>query len=96
MRWLLFLSRLSFSCGISFILSLSLRINDWAKDNDIAGTIIIIGYFMGLIIVPLTDLCYLIIFISKKKLKEYVPLWLVAANILFLLILVYYIYKMND
>ena len=96
MRWLLFLSRLSFICGISFILSLSLRINDWTKDNDIAGTIIIIGYFMGLIIVPLTDLCYLMVFVSKKKLKEYVPPWLVVVNILFLLILVYYIFKMND
>jgi hypothetical protein len=51
---------------------------------------------MGLIIVPLTNLCYLMVSISKKKLKEYVPLWLVTSNILFLLILVYYIFKMND
>ena len=96
MRWLLFLSRLAFICGIFFILSLSLRISDWAKDEDITSTIIIIGYFMGMIIVPVTNLCYGLVFLMKKKLKKYVPGWLVIANFLFLLLLLYYIFYLND
>jgi hypothetical protein len=93
MRWLLFLSRLSFICGICFVLSLSLLIKDWAKDQDIAGTIIIIGFVLGMIIVPVTLLCYLGVLISGKKLP--VPLWLLISNILFLFILLFYIIFIN-
>jgi hypothetical protein len=96
MRWLLFLSRLAFICGFSFLLSLSLQMKDWLKDVSLVSTIIIIGYFMGMIVVPVTNLCYLLVFIIKKKLKVYVPLWLVIANILFLFVLLYYIIYMND
>jgi hypothetical protein len=96
MRWLLFLSRLAFICGIFFILAISLLIYRWTKDEDIAGTIITIGIYMGLIIVPVTNLCYLAIFIIKQKLKVYVPLWLVIANVLFLFLLIYYIFYLND
>jgi hypothetical protein len=93
MRWLLFLSRLAFICGICFVLSLSLLIEDWAKDEDITGTLITIGFVMGLIIVPVTLLCYLGVIIFKKKLP--VPLWLVVSNILFLFVLLFYIIFIN-
>ncbi len=96
MRWLLFLSRLAFICGISFVLSISLLISDWAKDDDITSTIIIIGYFMGIIVVPVTNLCYLVVLFSRKKLTKYVPRWLAIANFIFLLLLLYYIFYMND
>jgi hypothetical protein len=93
MRWLLFLSRLAFICGICFVLSLSLLIEDWAKDEDITGTLITIGFVMGLIVVPVTLLCYLGLIIFKKKLA--VPLWLVVSNILFLFVLLFYIIFIN-
>jgi hypothetical protein len=93
MRWLLFLSRLSFICGVCFVLSLSLLIKDWAKDQDIAATFITIGYFMGMIVVPGTLLCYLGVVIVRKQLP--VPLWLVISNILFLFILLFYIIFIN-
>ena len=96
MRWLLFLSRLSFICGFFFLLSISLRIRNWTHDEEITSTIIIIGYFMGLIIVPVTNLCYLIVWIVKRKLKSIVPWWLVVMNVLFLLALVYYIFFQHD
>ena len=96
MRWLLFLSRLSFICGFFFLLSISLRFRNWTHDEEITSTIIIIGYFMGLIVVPVTNLCYLIVWIVKRKLKGIVPWWLVIMNILFLLALVYYIFFQND
>lgn len=96
MRWLLFLSRLAFICGIFFLLSISLLIKDWAHDEAISSTIIIIGYFIGLLIVPVTNFCYLAVLVIKKKLTIYVPGWLVTANVFFLLILILYIFYFND
>jgi hypothetical protein len=95
MRWLLFLSRLAFICGLFFILAISLFVYKWTKDEDIAGTIITIGVFMGLVIVPVTNLCYLAVFIIRQKMKVYVPMWLVIANVLFLLLNVVYIFYLN-
>ncbi len=96
MRWLLFLSRLAFICGLFFLLSISLLIRNWAHDEAISSTIIIIGYFIGLMVVPAVNLCYLAVLIIKRKLGKYVPLWLVTANVFFLLILIFYIFYFND
>ncbi len=96
MRWLLFLSRLAFITGIFFLLSVSLLIRDWAQDDAITSTVITIGYVMGLLLVPLVNLCYLIVLFVKRRLTIYVPMWLVIANILFLFILVSYIFFLND
>ena len=87
MRWLLFLSRLSFICGIAFLLALSLLVKDWVKDESIVSTIITIGFFMGMIIVPLTLLSYLVVWISGKGLAKVVPRWLIITNIFILFIL---------
>ncbi len=96
MRWLLFLSRLAFICGIFFLLSVSLLIRDWTKDDAITSTIIIIGEVMGLVIVPIVNLCYLVVLFVKRRISVYVPLWLVVANLLFLFILIFYIFYLND
>lgn len=90
MRWLLFLSRVAFICGIFFLLSASLLIRDWAKDQDIVSTIIIIGQVMGVIIVPFVCLSYLVVLFWKRSLRGIVPFWLVTANVFFLLILFLY------
>lgn len=96
MRRLLFLSRLAFICGIFFLLSASLLIWDWTNEDAIISTVIIIGYIMGLVLVPFVNLCYLIVLFTKKKLSVYIPLWLVIANMLFLFILLAYIFYLND
>jgi len=96
MKWLLFLSRLAFICGLFFLLSISLLIRNWTKDEAISSTIIIIGYFIGLIVVPAVNLCYLAVLIIKRKLSAYVPAWLVTATIFFFLILIVYIFYFND
>ncbi|MDP4263884.1 MAG: hypothetical protein Q8941_15260 [Bacteroidota bacterium] len=93
MRWLLFLSRLSFICGISFLLSLSLLIKNWTHDEAITSTIIVIGHVIGMVVVPVTLLCYLGVVIARKKLT--IPLWLVVSNILFLFVLLFYIIFSN-
>ena len=96
MRWLLFLSRLAFICGVCFLLSVSLLMQEWISDENLKSTIITIGYFMGMIILPLVNLCYLGVFIVKRKLREFVPLWLVIINVLFLLSLIFFIFYLND
>ena len=95
MRWLLFLSRLSFICGLFFLLTLSLLMKDWIADESLVSTIITIGFFMGMIIVPVTLLCYLVLWIARKKPATIVPKWLIIGNMLFLLILLGYIYYIN-
>lgn len=96
MRWLLFLSRLAFICGVFFLLSISLLIRDWTRSETISSSVIILGYFIGLIIVPVVNLCYIFVFLIKRKLAVYVPAWLVTANVFFLIILILYIFYFND
>lgn len=96
MRWLLFLSRLAFICGVSFLLSLSLLVKDWLKDESLVSTIITIGFFMGMIIVPATLLCYLLVWMSGKGLAKSVPRWLILANIFFLFVFIGYIIYNNS
>jgi hypothetical protein len=93
MRWLLFLSRLAFICGVCFLLSLSLLIWSWTKDEAISSTVIIIGFVIGLLVVPATLICYIVILVKKKVLP--VPLWLVISNIVFMFILMLYIIFIN-
>ena len=95
MRWLLFLSRLAFICGICFLLSISLLIKKWISDEAMISTIITIGVFMGMLVVPLALIGYLLVLIRKKALLVYVPLWLVISNILFLIALLVYIILIN-
>ncbi|MGQ0740544.1 MAG: hypothetical protein ACT4OJ_15955 [Bacteroidota bacterium] len=95
MRWLLFLSRLAFICGLFFLLSLSLLKWDWIKDESLVSTIITIGFFMGMIIVPVTLLCYLVLWLARKKPASIVPPWLIAGNIIMMLCLLGYIFYAN-
>lgn len=95
MRWLLFLSRLAFICGVCFLLSLGFAMLQRENTEVVSSTIIIIGYAMGMIVVPVTVLCYLFVIFSRKKLRQIVPVWLSVANFLFLLVLLYYIFYLN-
>lgn len=95
MRWLLFLSKLAFICGFFFLLSLSLLMKDWLHDYSLVSTIIITGFFIGMIVVPFTLICYLVTWIAGKKPASIVPRWLIIANILFLFVYAWYIYYNN-
>ena len=59
----------------------------------ISSSIIIIGFVMGILVVPFTLICYLVVLIKKQKLT--VPIWLVISNIIFLFILMLYIIFIN-
>lgn len=93
MRWLLFLSRIAFICNIFFLLSVSLQFYDWSDNHNITSTIIIIGYFMAILFNPLANICYLLLLISRKRILHSLPLWLIIANVIFLVLqLIYIIY----
>lgn len=96
MRWLLFLSRLAFISGICILVWLILAMVETENSELFSSTVIIIGYALGAIILPLTNICYLVVVLRGKKLRPTVPLWLIIANIFFLLLLIYYIFYLND
>ena len=95
MRWLLFLSRLALICGLFFLLTLLQLMSGWIKDGNLESTIITIGFFMGMVIVPITLLCYMVLWLAGKKPASIVPRWLIIANIFVLLILLGYIFYIN-
>ena len=68
---------------------------EWTKDQDIAATIITIGTFMGMILVPVTLIGYLIAVVRRKKLNEIVPTWLIAANIVWMFVYLFYLIYVN-
>src|SRR5947208_9779617 len=95
MRWLLFLSRVAFICNICFLLALSIRISNWVQNQDMSNLIVLVGYVLVVIFNPLVNLCYLILFVARKKYWQVIPHWLITANILFLVIQLLYIVYLN-
>jgi hypothetical protein len=96
MRWLLFLSRLAFICGVCFLISLVFLMMNRDNVEPFSQTIIMIGYAFGLVVVPVTIICYAGVLVSGKKLTSIVPRWLVLMNVLFLFVLLFYIFYLND
>lgn len=95
MRWLLFLSRLAFICGICILLSISILIWKWTNEQAIESTIITIGFFIGIIVLPLTLLSYLVVIIMRRNLVSIVPLWLIITNIIWFILYLFYIISTN-
>ena len=93
MRWLLFLSRLAFICGLCFLASLAFLMRQKGNTEVVSSTIITIGFVMGLLVVPATLIAYLVVLLRKKQIP--VPMWLVIANVIFLFILMLYIIFIN-
>lgn len=96
MRWLLFLSRVAFICNIFFLLAVTLRIGNWVHNADIVALILLIGYLLVLLFNPLVNIFYLILFLFRKKFWTVVPSWLITANLLFLVMELFYILYLND
>lgn len=96
MRWLLFLSRVAFICNIFFLLAFSLKVSNWVHNQDVESTIVITGYFLAALFNPLVNLCYLVLFLIRKKFWQTVPSWLITANLLFLIMQTFYVLYLND
>ncbi len=91
-----FISRLAFICNIFFLLAALLQIINYVTNGDVTATIAIIGYFMALLLNPLLILCYMVLFFTNRKVLATVPTWLIAANLVFLVLQIIYIFYLND
>lgn len=96
MRWLLFLSRIAFISGVCILVWLILAMVKTEVDEAFSSTVIIIGYFIGGLVLPVTNLIYLVLTLLRKKISNTVPRWLIIANILFFMVFIYYIFYLND
>jgi hypothetical protein len=96
MRWLLFLSRLAFICGFAFLLSLLSLFFKEIENQELLQTLITIGFVIGAVAMPASLISYLILSLAGKRPGTVVPRWIVVANILFLLVLLTYIFYLND
>lgn len=95
MRWLIFLSRVAFLSGIMLILAFTLLFYNWNKDEPVSSSIITAGYGLGIILIPLVNILYLFLTIWGKKIKNFIPAWLIGFNMLFFIILILYIFGIN-
>ena len=95
MQRLLFLSRIAFICNIFFVLAFSLHISNWIGNEDITNGILLLGFVMGFVLNPLTNLTYLVMVLVRKKFIPPFPAWLVMANVLFLVIQFFYLLYIN-
>jgi len=96
MRWLLFLSRVAFICGIFFILFLGASMIDWTEEKTVTKAFLFVGYVLGALMIPLVCFCYLVVQLVTRKLRKYVPRWLTWSNLVFLFLLLFYIFYLND
>jgi hypothetical protein len=96
MRWLYFLSRVAFICNLFFLLAVSVQLTDWIRNADITATIALLGYFLVVLFNPLVNILYLLLFLLRKKFWNSVPAWLITANVMFLLMQIFYILYLND
>ena len=67
---------------------------DWLKEETMVSTIGVM-YYLGLLLVPITNLCYLVVLLLGKKMPI-VPRWLIIANFIFLIALLFYIFYLDD
>ena len=96
MRWLLFLSRVAFIFGIFILLEVSRQIRNWTGEEAISSSIITMAAVLGLVFIPVVNICYLVVLIWKRKLAAFVPKWLIIGNLIFFLLLLFYIFYLND
>jgi hypothetical protein len=71
-------------------------VSNWIDNPDLASIILLLGFFIAFLFNPLTNLCYLVLAILRKRFWDVVPHWLITANIFFLLMQAFYILYLND
>ena len=95
MRWLYTLSRLAFICNLFFLVALSLQVSQWLSNGEVTATVLIIGFFLAALVNPLVNIIYLLLFTIRRKFWHIVPAWLFTANVLFLVIQIFYLAYLN-
>ncbi len=96
MRFLLFLMRVTFICGISYLLALSMQYFNWSGNSPVVSTIVILSHIVGGVLLIVTHLSLLVIAFTKRSAVKFFPRWLIIANIFFLVIFIVHIFYLND
>ena len=92
MRLLSFLSKLALVCNLFFLLTVALHFKSFLDNQAVISTIVIIGYAMAVFfLTPLVNISYIVALVSRRKLFDAVPKWLVITNFVFLLLQIVYI-----
>lgn len=98
-----FFSKIVFICNLCFTASVILRFSEMAKKkkenfnghillNPLESTLVVLGYGAIFLSVFFAILC-LFLFVTKRI--HHIPGWMVIANLLFLLVQVYYFFFSN-
>ncbi len=85
MKTLYFLSRLAFICNLCFLAALLFQTMPHAPEGEIISTVIILGYVVAIVLNVVVNIWYVFLLISHKSFRQFIPVWLVAMNFLFLI-----------
>lgn len=96
MRSLIFLSKVAFLSGIAMVLAFSLALFNWNRDEVISSSIVLAGYGLSVLLLPVVNLVYLVLWIAGRIQALRAPKWLLLSNIVFLFLLVLYLFYLND
>jgi hypothetical protein len=83
MSRLLFFSRVAFLCNICFLATFIIRFVPALKEAFFVSTIVIIGLVMSIVINVMVNLFCLLMVMTRKPLRRYVPMWMMITNFLF-------------
>jgi len=95
MRWLLFLSKLAFICNLLFIPAFILQIKNFIADQTVSSYVIIIGFVFSFLFNPVTNLCYAVLFFTRRKKLAIVPGWIIVINVIFLILQLIFLLFLN-
>ena len=93
MRTLRFLSQLALICNLLFVCCLVMRHSSWNLEEDLASTIIIMGWLMAIVINFSVNLVVAANLVFRRPMD--VPRWLMIVNFIFLLIQLIYLITQN-
>lgn len=96
MRWLIFLSRVAFLCGVFMVVAFALLFIEHSEDETVSSAVIMAGYGLAMVVLPITGLSYLITGILARRKMAILPRWLIISNILFLIAFLIFTFYIND
>ncbi|MHA4811186.1 hypothetical protein ACX0G9_23970 [Flavitalea flava] len=93
MQLLRLLSRVAFICNVCFLLALVIMDLPHPLEGALVSLIIILGYVLAMIVNAVVCSWVAIRLITRKPIKEQLPLWLPIANFTFLIAQIILIFK---
>jgi len=80
-----FISRVAFICNICLVLTVLSRYFSFIPKGDLESTVIIDGLILSFVVNGTVNITYAWLLMRKKRLSDYVPVWLARINFLFLI-----------